>query len=236
MLLAPAAADASNRQIAISNYRWSDPEIQIDKGEHVTWNWIGPDTMHSVTGTSANDLQWDSDPQTNQPRHKLGDNYRVTFDQPGVYTFHCKLHSTVKGEVVVSNTPGDPVSEPDPVPKSQVDVKAPNLRNVALKKSSFGRRGTALKFAINERSKVDADIYRYKERGGRRYAGYYEWKAHVGYNGVRFGKAAKHFRSARPGSYIAIIRASDNANNESKPQKLRFQIRGRSAASHRLAP
>ena len=49
-LLVPAAAGASNRRISISNYSWSDPEIDLDLGEHVTWYWTGPDLMHSVTG------------------------------------------------------------------------------------------------------------------------------------------------------------------------------------------
>jgi plastocyanin len=222
-LLLPAAADASNRQIAISNYRWSDPEIQVDLGEHVTWNWIGPDTMHSVTGTSANDLQWDSDPQTNQPRHKLGDDYRVTFDQPGVYTFHCKLHSTVKGEVVVSSTPGDPVSEPDPVPKSQVDLKAPHLRDLRLKKPSFTKAGTALRYSLNEPSKIDVDYYRYDSNGRRKFDGWSSFKGHVGYNDNRFAAKAKHFRP-RPGSYVAVVRATDDANNASRPQRVKFTI------------
>ncbi len=70
--LLPAAADAANRRISISDYRWSSPDIHIDLGEHVTWYWVGPDTMHSVTGDSPNSLQFDSDPQTGQPNHDIG--------------------------------------------------------------------------------------------------------------------------------------------------------------------
>lgn len=222
-LLAPAFADASNRRVSISNYRWSDPEVQIDLGEHVSWYWVGPDLMHSVTGMSPNSLQWDSDPATTQPRHNLGDTYQVSFDQPGVYRFQCKLHSTVKGEVIVSNQPGDPVSEPDPVPKSQVDVKAPNLRDVRLARTTFGRGGTRLKFSVSERSKVDADIYRINRKGKRKFRGWTSSRGHVGYNGVRFGRKGKHFRP-RPGRYVAEVRASDKSNNESKPKRIRFTI------------
>ena len=39
--------------------------------------------MHSVTGISPNDLQWDSDPGTDAPEHQAGDEYIVQFDQPG---------------------------------------------------------------------------------------------------------------------------------------------------------
>ncbi len=223
-LLAPAGASASNRQIAISNYRWSDPEIHIDEGEHVTWNWLGPDTMHSVTGTSANDLQWDSDPQTDQPEHKLGDNYRITFDKPGVYTFHCKLHSTVKGEVIVSDQPGDPISEPDPVPKTQVDLKPPHLSGLRLKKTTFSRGGNVLHYSLNDSAQLDADYYRIDSHGYRKFVGWSSFKGHVGYNGDHFAGPGKHFKP-RFGRYIALVRATDDSKNESGPQKVRFTIR-----------
>jgi plastocyanin len=224
LALAPVAS-ASNRQIAISNYRWSDPEVHIDLGEHVTWNWIGPDTMHSVTGTSPNATQFDSDPQTDQPQHRIGDQYKITFDQPGIYQLHCKLHSTVKGEVIVSDTPGDPVSEPDPVPKSNVDRKAPRLGGLSLKKSTFSKRsGTALRYTLNENSTVDADYYRFDKKGRRKFAGWSQFTGHVGYNGDHFANPGKHFKP-RSGSYIALVRATDDAANESRPKKIRFRIR-----------
>ena len=109
MALALAApALGANRRIAIGHYQWSDPEIHLDLGEHVTWYWVGPDTMHSVTGTSPNDLGLDSDPGNDQPRHNVGSSFQLSFNTPGTYTFQCKLHSAVHGEVIVSSTPGRP--------------------------------------------------------------------------------------------------------------------------------
>ena len=41
-LLVPALAGASNRRISISNYRWSEPEVHVDAGEHVELVLGGP--------------------------------------------------------------------------------------------------------------------------------------------------------------------------------------------------
>ena len=225
LLLLAVPAGADNRRIAISDYRWSDPEVELDLGEHITWYWVGPDLMHSVTGTSDNAVGLDSDPQTNQPKHDLGDTFQLTFDEPGEYVLNCKLHSTVKGTVTVSSTPGDPVGEPDPIPRTQVDLKAPRLRDVGLRSSRFGRRGTSLGFSLGEPARVSAEIFRLS--GGRRaFAGYRTWKGYIGPNGVRIGGRSANFRP-RPGRYEAILRATDSANNASKSRRVGFTIRPR---------
>lgn len=224
--LLPAAADGANRRISISDYRWSEPQVSVDLGEHVSWYWVGPDTMHSVTGTSANAAGRDSDPGVSQPEHVIGDEFQLSFDAPGVYEFHCKLHTTVKGTVTVSASPGDPATESDPIPRSQVDLQPPRLREVELGARTFGRRGTSLRFELAERAKLQADIYRYDVDGRRHFAGYASWRGHVGFNGVRIGGRSDHFRP-RPGGYLAVLRATDEARNTGTPKRLRFAIRRR---------
>jgi hypothetical protein len=55
-VIAVAPAQADSTRVSISNFEWSkDPEI--DLGESVTWDWIGPDTFHSVTGQAPNATQ-----------------------------------------------------------------------------------------------------------------------------------------------------------------------------------
>jgi plastocyanin len=225
LVLAPAAS-AENRRIAISNYSWSDLEIELDLGEHVTWYWTGPDLMHSVTGQTPNATGIDSDPQTNQPQHEIGSSFQATFDQPGVYRLQCKLHSTVRGTVTVSATPGNPAAEPDPVPRNNVDLRPPRLRDVKLGAHTFGPRGTSLNFSLGERSRVSAELYRYDADDHRHFAGYRTYNGYVGFNGVRLGARSKNFRP-RPGSYLAVVSATDRANNTSTPRRLRFHIRRR---------
>ncbi len=223
-LALPASASASNTRVSIANFAWSQPEVHVNLDEKVTWDWLGPDLAHSVTGISANDLQWDSDPGTDAPDHRPGDSYTVQFDQPGVYEFECKLHAFVRGEVVVSATPGDPNSNPGPQPPLNIDVTKPTLGEVRLAKPSFSsHKGVRTTAAINERGTLDVEYYRFNSKGKRIFNGYGTWKSFIGSNQLMLGGSAKHFKS-RPGRYIAVLQASDQANNESKVVKKGFTI------------
>jgi hypothetical protein len=174
----------------------------------------------------------DSDPGQATPRHSIGDTFKLTFNTPGTYDFQCKLHPTVRGTIHVSSTPGDPTTEVDPIPKSHVDLIPPYVDDLALRSSSFGRRGTGLHFGIDERAGVDAEYYRLvprRHRGHarprREFAGWQQWHAHVGLNDSRFANRSRHFRPV-PGRYVATLLFTDAGNNTARPRHLRFTIRG----------
>lgn len=220
------AASAQNTRVEIANYRWSNPQVQIDRGEKVTWDWLGPDLAHSVTGTSANDLQWDSDPGTDAPAHRAGDEFTLQFEQPGTYYFQCKLHAFVRGEVVVSANPGNPLSDPGPQPPLNIDVRPPTLGGIALvRPRTRGTSGIATSARISERGTLDAEYYRLNSKGRRVYNGYRVWKTFIGINHFKLGARWKHFR-AKPGSYEVVLRATDTSENVSKVIRKRFQIKG----------
>src|SRR3954447_24744909 len=160
----------------------------------------------------------------NAPNHQLGDTFRLTFNHPGIYRFQCKLHPGVRGTVDVSSMPGDPDNEIDPVPKINFDVTPPHLSEVKLRSHRFGRAGTTLHFGVDETSKIDAEYYEMRRGHRAGFAGWHVWHAHVGYNDVRFAGRSKHFR-ARPGSYMAVIRATDTSNNPARKRVRRFRIR-----------
>lgn len=221
-LAAATGAEAANRRIAISNYQWSNEEVQIDLGEHVTWYWTGPDTMHSVTGNAIESQGLDSDPGDDIPDHPVGDSFQLSFSAPGTYSFTCKLHNSVRGTITVSDVPGDPSSEPDPVPPNRVDLRAPRLRKLRLERSPVRGRGGQLQFDLGERARVEADYYGL-ERGRKDFAGWAKWTGYIGENEIRFGGRGKHF-DAEPGRYVAELRAIDRSNNTSRPRRVRFQI------------
>ena len=130
----------------------------------------------------------------------------------------------MRGEVTVSNTPGDPAAEPDPVPQSKVDLAAPRVDGPILTSSSFGRRGTAMHYSLSEKARISADIYLQRPGKSPKYAGYVNYRGgHIGFNNVRFGKRSKHFK-ARPGKYRADVIATDQASNTTRPVKLKFSI------------
>jgi plastocyanin len=222
-VLAPAAG-AVNTRVSIAYYKWSNPEVHIDLGEKVTWDWLGPDLAHSVTGVSANARPWDSDPHTDAPYHQAGYSYTIQFNQPGTYLFQCKLHPFVRGDVVVSDLPGDPNSDPGPQPPLNIDVTPPKLSGVVLgKHRAQGGAGVLLTAQISEKGHLEAQYYRLKPGGGRAYAGFARWKTKAGANRVKLGARWKRF-PANPGRYEAVLRASDGSANESKPMKRSFSI------------
>ena len=226
LLLLPGSAGAANTRVSIANYAWSQPRVEVNLGEKVTWDWLGPDLAHSVTGISSNDLQWDSDPGTDAPSHQPGDTYTLQFDQPGTYFFQCKLHAAVRGEVVVSGVPGDPNSDPGPQPPLNLDLKPPTLGSLSMpKRQTSGHGGLGFSVQISERGSLDVEYYRFNSKGRRIYNGFDRWKTFIGINRFRLGARRKHFR-ARPGRYLAVLRASDEAANESKPLRKRFTISG----------
>jgi plastocyanin len=224
-LLATGSARAADAKVAIGHYRWSQAVVHVDLGQHVTWYWVGPDTMHSVTGISANDAAEDSDPNNSQPDHKLGSTFRLTFTQPGVYQFQCKLHPVVRGEVVVSATPGNPLDDPDPVPRLNVTLLHPTLTEVFLAARRFRTAGTTLNLALDDPSSIDAEIWHVAHGHRSTYAGWQRWRAHIGYNYLPFGARTGHFRPS-PGRYVAFLQATDLFNNVSRIRRVSFTILG----------
>jgi plastocyanin len=225
-LLVPGAARADNTRVSIFDYQWSNKEVHVDLGEKVTWDWLGPDLQHSVTGISPNDLEWDSDPGSDVPEHRAGDEYTLEFTQPGTYLFQCKLHAWVHGEVIVSDTPGNPLSSPGPRPPLNIDLTPPTLGGVKLRTTELsGDRGVAMRAAISEGGTLDAEYYRLDSKGRRVYNGYREWDTFLGINHIRLAARWKHFK-ARPGRYVAVLRATDESNNTSKPVTKPFTIAG----------
>lgn len=225
-LVFPGSSAALNTRVSIANYAWSQSQVHVNLNEKVTWDWLGPDLAHSVTGISANATQWDSDAGTDAPAHRAGDSFTLQFTQPGTYLFQCKLHAAVRGEVVVSSVPGDPNSDPGPRPPLNLDLKPPTLGSLVMRKQQAkGTKGIGFSVQISERGHLDAEYYRLNSKGKRVYNGFKTWETFIGINHLRLGARWKHFR-ARPGRYLVVLRATDEAANESKPVRKRFTIAG----------
>lgn len=195
-----APAFAQNEKIAIGDFRWSRPQVQIHLGEHVTWYWAGPDLQHSVTGNGDNDAGDDSDPGRNVPEHQVGDTFRITFSQPGTYQFHCKLHPTVAGTVIVDGLPGDPSSEPEPDPVLRPDRTPPSLRD--LRAVQRGRT-LLVRYTLDKASSVLAEL----RRGGRLVRSQV-LSGHVGYDAGRLD-----LRRLPAGRYTLRMRPTDALGN-----------------------
>ncbi len=228
-------AGAANTRVSITNFSWSQ-QPTIDLGESVTWDWLGPDLQHSVTGQAPNASQWDSNPNDSSPFNPLGNSFTVTFDQPGEYLFVCKLHpQAVRGVVTVTNQPGDPNSDPGPQAPLNFDLEPPQVEGVMLNNYVLGPKGngTMLNLQVSEKSVAAISYYKLvKERRGKkvrtvqRFAGYHERNLHIGINRVHFANRSDTFKP-QAGQYIATVRVDDQNTNASPDFQIPFEIKGK---------
>ena len=65
-----------------------------------------------------------------------------------------------------------------------------------------------MRASISEGGSLDAEYYRLDSKGHRVYNGYHEWSTFLGINSIRLAARWKHFK-ARPGRYVAVLRATD---------------------------
>lgn len=79
--------------VNIQNFSFAPSSLTIKKGTKVTWtnndNSTHTVTVDSGTGPSSNNLS-------------SGDTYSYTFNDAGTFAYHCKIHTMMKGTVIVT--------------------------------------------------------------------------------------------------------------------------------------
>ena len=82
----------SKNQITISNYAFDPATITVKRGTVITW--INNDSVpHKVISDS---------PAFESGDILQGDTYSFTFSTAGTYAYHCQIHPSMTGTVVVS--------------------------------------------------------------------------------------------------------------------------------------
>ncbi|MEY2431747.1 MAG: hypothetical protein QOC92_1472 [Acidimicrobiaceae bacterium] len=99
-------ASAATRTVQIKDFSFSPSSVSIIEGDTVTWTQNGA-VGHSVT---ADDGSFDSSPLcTPTPNDdnclKPGDSFSQTFDTAGTFSYHCRVHASMIGTVVVGAAP-----------------------------------------------------------------------------------------------------------------------------------
>jgi plastocyanin len=82
---------AETVQASIDNFAFAPKHLTVKAGTTVVWT-NKDDTPHTVT-SDANVFS--------SPVIATNQNFHYTFDKPGKFPFHCKLHSMMTGVVVV---------------------------------------------------------------------------------------------------------------------------------------
>src|SRR4051795_801934 len=101
----PARADTKVIDaVDTSASQFQPPNVTINVGDSVRWEFDQAATSHTVTSSSPN---WTLD-ETHAPNSAP---ITKTFDTPGVYSFLCKIHSGMTGSVTVQAAGGNTLSK-----------------------------------------------------------------------------------------------------------------------------
>lgn len=123
LLFLAAPASAASHDVTVQNFAYNPASITVQVGDTVTWT--NQDAVpHTVT---ADDGSFD------QPLNASGGTATITFTKPGTFTYHCTIHPSMHGTVVVegqqATTPTAPSTPPataSPAPGSSA-TPAPSV-------------------------------------------------------------------------------------------------------------
>jgi plastocyanin len=105
-----AVAQGASASVAIQNFAFSPGSIQVDAGTTVTWT-NNDQVMHTVTADDGSFDSGDIAP---------GGTFSMTFNTPGTFSYHCKIHPFMTASIVVmaaqqSNQPAAAAATTAPV-------------------------------------------------------------------------------------------------------------------------
>jgi plastocyanin len=196
----------SSIPVSVGLQSFSPARVDVIAGDTVVWTWAGPVTNHSVTSDPGQSERFDSDPNRT-PSHSTGDTYLHTFTDTGTFSYHCKVHAGMRGQVVVS----------DPYP--------PLIYGVSVRpRSTCSGKGCdrpKLRITSDEPGTLLGRIER-KTGGG--------WKPVRALARAKL-KAAQNTialptKGLDEGAYRVAVRARDGAGNRSLEATAAFRIKG----------
>ncbi|MEK6913432.1 MAG: cupredoxin domain-containing protein [Nanoarchaeota archaeon] len=80
--------------IEISNFAFSPQTLSVQAGDAVTITWINNDLApHTITSDTGNEL--------GSASFGNGKTFSHTFSVPGTYAYHCSIHPSMKGQIIV---------------------------------------------------------------------------------------------------------------------------------------
>ncbi len=90
----PAAPSGGGDSISIRNFAFDPSTLTVKTGTAVTW--VNNDgAPHTIVSDAASSAPFSSDTLS------TGASYTFTFRAPGTYTYHCSIHPSMKGTIIV---------------------------------------------------------------------------------------------------------------------------------------
>jgi len=90
----PQPAAPGGTTITIKNFTFDPSTVTVKTGSAVTWV-NGDSPPHTIASDSGLPAAFTSDMLS------TGASYTFTFTRPGTYTYHCSIHPSMKGTVIV---------------------------------------------------------------------------------------------------------------------------------------
>jgi len=91
----PAPAPGGNT-IAIKEFAFTPATLTVKSGTTVTWT-NNDSVPHAVVSDSGAPVSFTS------PALPMGTSYPFTFTQAGTYAYHCSIHPSMKGTIIVQS-------------------------------------------------------------------------------------------------------------------------------------
>ena len=88
---ATTSAPSTQNTVSIENFSFNPGEITVKAGTEVTWT-NNDSTIHTVT-SDTNAFQ--------SGNIAPGATFKFTFSQAGTFSYHCSIHSSMTGKVIV---------------------------------------------------------------------------------------------------------------------------------------
>lgn len=85
----------SEGKVSIQNMQFTPPQVTIAKGGTVTWT-----NNDSITHTVVDDLSNVGGPSSGDIAP--GQSYSFTFNKTGSFQYHCSIHPSMRGTIVVN--------------------------------------------------------------------------------------------------------------------------------------
>ena len=90
----PQPAPSGGTTITIKNFAFDPATLTVKTGTTITW--VNNDSpTHTVASDTGSLVSFSSDPLA------TGSSYSFTFTQPGTYTYHCSIHPSMTGTIIV---------------------------------------------------------------------------------------------------------------------------------------
>jgi plastocyanin len=207
-VVAPVLAHPGHGQfvmVDVARFAFSPARAEATAGEEVLWHWSGPDRRHTVTADPGQAEAFDSDPggvpgPAGRPAEK---GFSHQFRTPGTYTYRCKVHDAMRGEVVVL-----PAPPPDPAPVVS-----------SLRAPSRASKRVTLRFSLSEPAVVLLEVDRVRRgRAGRLVL------SRSRSFGAGPGRLVVNARSLRAGAYRFQLVAVDPGGNAGQPARAAVRI------------